>query len=174
MVKWFKSFPRINCARKGRGRRWAVAHLGRERIMAQFRPERIKQFNQELVYNKNTGNLRFRSFPSRSQKSLRWHYPNQVYGSKVIPSSQPVIQAPRVFDCKIKTGDNPCGMPPVKNPCVMTSYGGIIRIRLKGRSSVTSSQPASQAPLYLFLVLRYTQLSKNARGKSKRTGVFLR
>ena len=41
-------------------------------------------------------------------------------------------------------------MPPVKKPCVMTSYGGIIRIRLKGRSSVTSSQPASQAPLYLF------------------------
>ena len=41
-------------------------------------------------------------------------------------------------------------MPPVKNPCVMTSYGGIIRIRLKGRSSVTSSQPVLQAPLYLF------------------------
>ena len=30
------------------------------------------------------------------RKSLRWHYPNQVYGSKVVPSSQPVIQAPRV------------------------------------------------------------------------------
>ena len=42
-------------------------------------------------------------------------------------------------------------MPPVKNPCIMTSYGGITRIRLKGRSSVTSSQPASQAPLYLFI-----------------------
>lgn len=32
----------------------------------------------------------------------------------------------------------------------MTSYDGIIRIRLKGRSSVTSSQPATQAPLTLF------------------------
>ena len=42
-------------------------------------------------------------------------------------------------------------MPPVKNPCVMTSYGGITRIRLKGRSLSTSSQPASQAPLYLFV-----------------------
>ena len=42
-------------------------------------------------------------------------------------------------------------MPPVKNPCVMTSYGGITRIRLKGRSLITSSQPASQAPLYLFV-----------------------
>ena len=38
-------------------------------------------------------------------------------------------------------------MPPVKNPYKTTSYGGIIRIRLKGRSLVTSSQPASQAPL---------------------------
>ena len=43
------------------------------------------------------------------------------------------------------------GMPPVKNPCETTSYGGITRIRLKGRSSITSSQPASQAPLYLFV-----------------------
>ena len=33
-------------------------------------------------------------------------------------------------------------MPPVKNLSFMTSYGGIIRIRLKGRSSITSSQPA--------------------------------
>ena len=42
----------------------------------------------------------------------------------------------------------------------MTSYGGIIRIRLKGRSSVTSSQPASQAPLYLFIMLLYTRFYK--------------
>jgi len=42
-------------------------------------------------------------------------------------------------------------MPPVKNLCRMTSYGGITRIRLKGRSLRTSSQPASQAPLYLFI-----------------------
>ena len=33
----------------------------------------------------------------------------------------------------------------------MTSYDGIIRIRLKGRSLITSSQPATQAPLTLFL-----------------------
>ena len=51
-------------------------------------------------------------------------------------------------------------VPPVKNPCVMTSYGGIIRIRLKGRSWITSSQPASQAPLYLFHFLVYTGLRK--------------
>ena len=46
----------------------------------------------------------------------------------------------------------------------MTSYGGIIRIRLKGRSLITSSQPASQAPLYLFLVL-YTDSFQNATGR---------
>ena len=32
----------------------------------------------------------------------------------------------------------------------MTSYDGIIRIRFKGRSLITSSQPATQAPLTLF------------------------
>ena len=41
-------------------------------------------------------------------------------------------------------------MPPAKNLLIMTSYGGIIRIRLKGRSSITSSQPAVQAPLSIF------------------------
>ena len=41
-------------------------------------------------------------------------------------------------------------MPPVKNRAEMTSYGGIIRIRLKGRSSITSSQPAiTSSPVYL-------------------------
>ena len=41
-------------------------------------------------------------------------------------------------------------MPPVKNPCIMTSYGGIIRIRLKGRSSITSSQPAyTSSPVFI-------------------------
>ena len=53
-------------------------------------------------------------------------------------------------------------MPPVKNPCV-TSYGGIIRIRLKGRSLITSSQPAKQAPLYLFRFVFYSRFCENAR-----------
>ena len=59
------------------------------------------------------------------------------------------LQAPRIFRCKQKqetSDDASC-----KNHSVMTSYGGIIRIRLKGRSLRTSSQPASQAPLYLFV-----------------------
>ena len=51
-----------------------------------------------------------------------------------------------------------------KSLCETTSYGGIIRIRLKGRSSITSSQPASQAPLYLFLRTLYICFSKNTRG----------
>ena len=32
-----------------------------------------------------------------SYTSLRWHYPNQVYGSKFCTSSQPGSQAPRLF-----------------------------------------------------------------------------
>ncbi len=40
-------------------------------------------------------------------------------------------------------------MPPVKNLRV-TSYGGIIRIRLKGRSLITSSQPANtSSPVFI-------------------------
>ena len=44
-------------------------------------------------------------------------------------------------------------MPPAKNLLIMTSYGGIIRIRLKGRSSITSSQPANELPCFLYDLL---------------------
>ena len=60
---------------------------------------------------------------------------------------------PCIFSCKIKNRKHPIGMPPVKNPCVMTSYGGIIRIRLKGRSLITSSQPANtSSPVFISLI----------------------
>ncbi len=39
-------------------------------------------------------------------------------------------------------------MPPVKNPTFMTSYGGIIRIRLKGRSAQLPLSLLWQAPLF--------------------------
>ena len=52
----------------------------------------------------------------------------------------------------IKTGDTHRGMSPVKIH-IMTSYGGIIRIRLKGRSSITSSQPANELPCFLYDLL---------------------
>ncbi len=42
-------------------------------------------------------------------------------------------------------------MPPIEKLHMMTSYDGITRIRLKGRSSITSSQLAAQAPLFLFV-----------------------
>ena len=61
------------------------------------------------------------------------------------------IRAPRLWNCKIKTGDTFPDASCKKSHCKMTSYGGITRIRLKGRSSSTSSQPAIQAPLYLFV-----------------------
>ncbi len=40
-------------------------------------------------------------------------------------------------------------MPPAKNLLIMTSYGGIIRIRLKGRSLSTSSQLLYSSSLFL-------------------------
>lgn len=39
------------------------------------------------------------------------------------------------------------GMSPGHNKSHMTPYGGMIRIRFKGRSDTASSQLASQAPL---------------------------
>ena len=89
------------------------------------------------------------AFPVILTKSLRWHYPNQVNGSKVTPSSQPVYKLP-VYSITNKNRRHPPDAS-CKNHRVMTSYGGITRIRLKGRSSSTSSQPAAQAPLYLFV-----------------------
>ena len=43
----------------------------------------------------------------------------------------------------------------------MTSYGGIIRIRLKGRSSVTSSQPANTSSPVILLYYK----SKNTENQ---------
>ena len=51
-------------------------------------------------------------------------------------------------------------MPPVKNPCVMTSYGGIIRIRLRVEVGLLPLSLLTQAPLYLFRLLLYTYFSK--------------
>ena len=60
--------------------------------------------------------------------------------------------------------ETPGGVPPVKNRPSMTSYGGIIRIRLKGRRSIPSSQPASQAPLYLVRDCILHPLRANCKG----------
>ena len=46
-----------------------------------------------------------------------------------LPASQPFITAPRKLKCKTKTGDNLSEASCKKSLC-MTSYGGIIRIRL--------------------------------------------
>ena len=54
-------------------------------------------------------------------------------------------------------------MPPVKNPCIMTSYGGIIRIRLKGRSLITSSQPAiTSSPVFISFISIHIILQKTS------------
>ena len=90
------------------------------------------------------------AFPVISAKSLRWHYPNQVSSGRRAHLPLSLSASSPLFNYKQKQ-EASAGMPPVKNPCETTSYGGITRIRLKGRSSSTSSQPASQAPLYLFV-----------------------
>ena len=65
-------------------------------------------------------------------------------------------------------------MPPVKNPCVMTSYGGIIRIRLKGRSSITSSQPAStSSPVFISTIIIHLLFEKNKRIFEKEISITL-
>ena len=59
LIRNFKDSSRINSVRKDRGRRWADAHLGRERIMTEFRPARVKEFYYEavLVYPKEETNI---------------------------------------------------------------------------------------------------------------------
>ena len=68
----------------------------------------------------------------------------------------------------IKTGDTHRGMSPVKIH-IMTSYGGIIRIRLKGRSSITSSQPANELPCFYQIcnvsMLNHRQIYYSASGE---------
>ena len=70
-----------------------------------------------------------------------------------------------------KTGD-PLRASCKKSP-VMTSYGGIIRIRLKGRRSIPSSQPASQAPLYLVRDCILHPLRANCKGASDQDAVAM-
>ena len=60
-------------------------------------------------------------------------------------------------------------MSPFKTASLQTSYGGIIRIRLKGRSSITSSQPAVQAPLSIFdcgIIIHLSSEKCNSFGQS--------
>ena len=59
------------------------------------------------------------------------------------------------FLSKQKTGDN-LSDASCKKSLNMTSYGGIIRIRLKGRSSVTSSQPVNtSSPVFICKYIIY-------------------
>ena len=56
-----------------------------------------------------------------------------------------------------------------KKSLCMTSYGGIIRIRLKGRSLVTSSQPAyTSSPVFDYGSIIYLFQKKNKRGCLKK------
>ena len=53
-------------------------------------------------------------------------------------------------------------MASCKKSLYMTSYGGIIRIRFKGRSLLTSSQPAyTSSPVFYYKSIIYLQIGKN-------------
>ena len=58
---------------------------------------------------------------------------------------------PCIFSCKIKTRETLCGSSCKKSLC-MTSYGGIIRIRLRVEVRLLPLSLLSQAPLYLFSI----------------------
>jgi hypothetical protein len=51
-----------------------------------------------------------------------------------------------------KTGDTVAVSPKESKESDMTPYGGIIRIRFQGRSLMTSSQPAIQAPHFQMII----------------------
>ena len=69
-----------------------------------------------------------------------------------VPTAKPVADFHRQVIThaeRTRKTDNPdLELSVIKAKQTMTSYGGIIRIRLKGRSLITSSQPAIQAPLH--------------------------
>ena len=95
----------------------------------------------------------------KSYDFLRRHYPHQVKGSKVHPSSQPVNTSSPVFQLSKQKPETPVLMPPVEKLRTMTSYGGITRIRLKGRSWITSSQPAcTSSPVFVCKSIIYPLL----------------
>ena len=59
----------------------------------------------------------------------------------------------------MKKQEIPLRISPVKIH-LMTSYDGIIRIRLKGRSSITSSQPANELPCF-YQICNVSMLNRN-------------
>ena len=88
---------------------------------------------------------RVKSFPTAalSTSGIR------VEGDSFLSACQ--YKLPCIFNCKIKTGDHLFGDVSCKKSLRMTSYGGITRIRLKGRSLSTSSQPANTSSPVLYV-----------------------
>jgi len=72
------------------------------------------------------------------------------------------------ISCYMKKQEIPLRISPVKIH-LMTSYDGIIRIRLKGRSSITSSQPANKLPCFYQIcnvsMLNHRQIYYSASGE---------
>ena len=85
-----------------------------------------------LLSRRNTASHRCHTGPGRS--------PSARHGLTVDAHFPP-------FCPGVQNQETPVGMSPGHNKFHMTPYGGMIRIRFKGRSDTASSQLASQAPL---------------------------
>ena len=70
----------------------------------------------------------------------------------------------------MKIQEIPLRISPVKIH-LMTSYDGIIRIRLKGRSSITSSQPANELPCF-YQICNVSLLNHRQTYYSASGGIF--
>jgi len=70
----------------------------------------------------------------------------------------------------MKKQEIPLRISPVKIH-LMTSYDGIIRIRLKGRSSITSSQPANELPCF-YQICNVSLLNHRQTYYSASGGIF--
>ena len=92
--------------------------------------------------------------PVTEQKHfLRRHDPHQVTGRSWMTSSQPAdTDSPCIFSCKIKTGDARYASCK-KSIYKMTSYGGIIRIRLRVEGDSFLSACQHKLPCIYFRLL---------------------
>ena len=109
---------------------------------------------------------------------MPWHIPApSAVACDMIPFRRSAIPPGRAFyitgnfngfSCYMKKQEIPLRISPVKIH-LMTSYDGIIRIRLKGRSSITSSQPANELPCFYQIcnvsMLNHRQIYYSASGE---------
>ena len=86
---------------------------------------------------------------------------------RALPLSPPQMWICSLLSQKIKKQENTFSASSCKKSLCMTSYDGIIRIRLKGRSWITSSQPADTSSPDFIRSFLYPLFRKISRGLKK-------